>query len=62
MKKKELKSRIAECEAQIAVIQTLPYYSIFNREAELRADLDILHQKIIKYQNKIKGKRGKQKQ
>lgn len=43
---KKLKRRIRECEAEIANICTLPYYTIFNRESERAADLEAAMRKL----------------
>jgi hypothetical protein len=44
--KKKLKRRIRHCEAEIENIQTLPYYTLFNRESERAADLGAALRKL----------------
>lgn len=52
-KHKRLRRLIRECEDEIQNLQTLPYYSLFNRQAEQEADLKELQVKITNYKLQI---------
>lgn len=42
-KLQELNSRIADCDSEIKAVQRLPFYSIFNQEAQRQKDIAKLH-------------------
>lgn len=54
---KKLKRRIRECEAEIANISTLPYYTLFNRESERASDLEAAMRKLnsLQCQSQLAG-------
>lgn len=53
-KLQELNSRIADCDSEIKAVQRLPFYSIFNQEAQRQKDIaklqslkaDLISQKL----------------
>jgi hypothetical protein len=51
--RKQLKRSIRECEAEIENIKSLPYYSIFKRDAEQEADLRELYHKLEELQSQL---------
>lgn len=55
MNQKKLKRRIRECEAEIANIRSLPYYTVFNRESEREADLKEAINKLAVIREKYSG-------
>lgn len=45
-KRRRLIRLIRECEEEMQNISTLPYYTIFNKEAERTADLTVLQHRL----------------
>lgn len=42
----KLQKEIKSCQAEIATTLTLPYYTVFNRQAEQEADLEALRTQL----------------
>lgn len=51
---KKLIRRISECEKQIDNLKTLPYYTLFNQQAEQQKDIAAVMRKLEKLREKLK--------
>ncbi len=51
MKKNKIKKRIRECEEEIENLKALPYYTIFNLQAEQEKDIAAVQEKLSSFQS-----------